>query len=154
MRDLSVFWIPVVAILGWAVLSAFRIWSRTRIRELQIRERIAMIEKGHVPPPEMDPAGFDRAMVRHYRGEWHGRSGSARGRLRRVGVTLIGVGFGLMMLISLTGDSPREGIGVGGFLVIFGLAFLINSLFETQHDRSIAQSEPPPAPSAHTPPQE
>ena len=38
-----------------------------RMRELRIRERIAMIEKGLVPPPEVDPAGFDRAMGRYDR---------------------------------------------------------------------------------------
>ena len=36
--------------------------SRARIREFEIRERIAMIEKGLVPPPEKDPDGFDRVL--------------------------------------------------------------------------------------------
>ena len=36
--------------------------SRARVRELEVRERIAMIERGLVPPPEVDPRGFDRAM--------------------------------------------------------------------------------------------
>ena len=59
----------------------------------------------------------------------------------------MGVGFGLMFLIALSGIPPK-GIGVGGFLVIVGLAFLVNSLFE-QLDQ-----QPPPTsfPHAAAPP--
>jgi len=118
--------IPIAGIIGGISVAIVSIISRMRLRELRIRERIAMIEKGLVPPPEVDPAGFDRAMG-------YGRGGGyARGRHRRVGITLMGVGFGLMVLITLTGDTVREAIGVGGFLVILGLACLINSLFETR----------------------
>jgi hypothetical protein len=149
----SAFWIPVVAILGWAVLSAVRIWSRTRIRELQIRERIAMIEKGLVPPPEVDPVAFERAMARHDRTEWPRRRRDPS-RQRRAGVTLMGVGFGLMVLISLTDESVRRGIGVGGFLVIFGLAFLINGLLETRAESATVPPRSPVPTGTETPPQE
>ena len=37
-----------------------------------------------------------------------------------------------MLLIGLVSDSPRTGFAVGGFLVIFGLTSLINSLFESR----------------------
>ena len=43
---------------------------------------------------------------------------------------MIGVGFGLMFLIAFTG-STRIGIGMGGFLISIGVAFLINGLFES-----------------------
>ena len=52
----------------------------------------------------------------------------------------MGVGFGLMMLIGVAGGSMNEGIGVGGFLVIMGLAFFINGLFDHPRD------DYPPAP--------
>jgi hypothetical protein len=42
----------------------------------------------------------------------------------------MGVGFGLVMLIGVAGDNISAGIGVGGFFVIMGLAFFINSLFD------------------------
>jgi hypothetical protein len=118
--------IPITAIIGAFVFIIIKTLAKARVRELEIRERIAMIERGLVPAPEVDPRGFDRAMSRIERHE--SRHGS--GRHRRVGVTLIGVGFGLMMLIGVAGSSLAEGIGVGGFLVIIGMAFLINSLFE------------------------
>jgi hypothetical protein len=123
------FLIPIVAIIGAFTYAVVQTLARARVRELEVRERIAMIERGLVPPPEVDPRGFDRAMDRYER--YRERS---PGRHRRAGVTLMGVGFGLMLLIGVAGDSMSSGIGVGGFLVIMGVAFFINSLFETRRD--------------------
>ena len=123
--------IPIVAIVGAIALAIVKTRAKTRIRELQIRERIAMIEKGLVPPPEVDPVGFDRAMSRQERNDWISRAP----KHRRAGITLMGVGFGLMVLIGFAGDHEDLGsaIGVGGFLAVLGAAFLINSLFELRH---------------------
>ena len=54
----------------------------------------------------------------------------------------MGVGFGLMVMIGFAGGDPGAAIGVGGFLVIMGAAFLINSLFEHSVDRPVAQPGP------------
>ena len=70
--------IPISVILGAFVLVIVRTIVRARVRELEIRERIAMIERGLVPAPEVDPRGFDRAMTRLERREY--RSGSGRHR--------------------------------------------------------------------------
>jgi hypothetical protein len=118
--------IPISVILGAFVLMTVRTVVRARVRELEIRERIAMIERGLVPAPEVDPRGFDRAMTRLERREY--RSGS--GRHRRAGVTLMGVGFGLMVLIAFTANETSVAIGVGGFLVVIGIAFFVNSLID------------------------
>ena len=130
------FMIPIVAIVCTFAFVIVLTLSKARVRELEVRERIAMIERGLVPPPEVDPRGFDRAMDRYER--YRHRS---PGRHRRAGITLMGVGFGLVMLIGVAGGSMNEGIGVGGFLVIMGFAFFINSLFD--HPRE----EYPPVPS-------
>jgi len=138
----DVFWlIPLAAVLAAPIIVIFSMWSRMRMRELQVRERIAMIEKGLVPPPEVDPAGFDRAMARYERS-----TGSDRGR--RAGIMVIGVGLGLVFIISVAGDSVREGLGVGGFLVMIGLALLVNGLLEPS-DRHA-----PVPPATRTPPVE
>jgi hypothetical protein len=122
--------IPITAIVGAFVFVIVKTLAKSRVRELEIRERIAMIERGLVPAPEVDPLGFDRAMSRIER---HGsRHGS--GRHRRLGVTVMGVGFGLMVLIAFTANETSVAVGVGGFLVIMGLAFFINSLFESPAD--------------------
>jgi len=142
------FWpilIPLCAIVGAFAYSIVRAVSYARVRELEVRERIAMIERGLVPPPEKDPGGFDRAMNRYERArEVSDRFGSrSPGRYRSAGVTLMGVGFGLMLLIGVAGENPASGVGVGGFIVIIGLAFFINSL--------LGRYDPPPPPRERPP---
>jgi hypothetical protein len=139
--EISVFWIPITAIAGAFVFIIIQTMTRARLRELEIRERIAMIERGLVPPPEVDPRGFDRAMKRLERVE--SRSGASRHR--RAGVTLIGIGIGLMVLIAFAGESVSHALGVGGFLVVIGLAFFVNSLMDSRTERV------PPAPAAEPP---
>jgi hypothetical protein len=139
----SPFVIPIVAIVGAFAYAIIQTLAKSRVRELEVRERIAMIERGLVPPPEVDPRGFDRAMnLLERRGT---------GRHRRAGITLMGVGFGLMVMIGFAGGEPGAAIGVGGFLVIMGAAFLVNSLFENPVDRPLGgpgtfTSAPPPPP--------
>ena len=71
------------------------------------------------------------------------------GRHRRAGITLMGVGFGVMVLIGFAFGEAAVAFGVGGFLVIMGFAFFINGLFER------SEPEMPPAPrypSSYPPP--
>src|SRR4051812_18212180 len=140
----SVYWpvlVPIVAIIGWVVVSVANALSRARVREMEVRERIAMIERGLVPAPELDPNGFDRAMDRYdrMRYRYERRGYRMHGRYRRAGVTLLGVGVGLMVLLGALTGEPRIGFGVGGFLAVLGLAFFVNSLFEPD---DIAPSAP------------
>ena len=150
MEDFQMVWPFMIPIVGTICTFAFLIvltLSRSRTRELEIRERIAMIERGLMPPPEVDPRGFDRAMRQYERYRYR-----APGRHRRAGVTMMGIGFGLVFLIGFAGGAINEGIGVGGFLVIVGLAFFINSLFEPVRDEFPSMAprstglNPPPAP--------
>src|SRR5262245_33426053 len=145
MED-GLFWmIPITAILCACAYIIVQTLSRARIRELEIRERIAMIERGLMPPPEVDPRGFDNAMSHLSRREARRQAREARRELRRggggsrhrrAGVALMGVGFGLMVLITFAGRSPQNGLGVGGFLVVMGLAFFINSLIDAGNDQA------------------
>src|SRR5437660_308060 len=104
-----VFAIPLLMIFGGFVFLIVRTVLRSRLRELEIRERIAMIERGLVPPPEVDPKGFDRAMLMHQ--YVVSPRTPSRYRHRRAGVTIMGVGFGLMVLLAFTADI-QVGIGV------------------------------------------
>ena len=142
--------LPIVAIVGWVVVAVVNSISRARVREMEVRERIAMIERGLVPAPEADPNGFDRAMDRYdrVRGRYDRRGYRTHGRYRRAGITLMGLGFGLMVMLgSLTGE-PRVGFGIGGFLAVLGLAFFLNSLFEHEppDSNALAGSQRRPAP--------
>jgi len=134
--------IPITAIIGVFAWVIARTLAKSRERELEIRARIAMIERGMIPSPEKDPASFERAV------ESLDRGSSIAVRHRRSGIILIGVGIGLTMLIGLSHETMGHAIGVCGFLAVLGLAFLINSLFERR-------SEPPrwSRPADPTPPQ-
>jgi hypothetical protein len=144
--------IPLAAIVGAFVTAIVHALARARVRELEIRERIAMIEKGLVPSPESDPRKFDEVMDRFDRSstgrytdldDWSFRRRSP-GRYRRAGVIMIGVGVGLMLLIGL--ESPREGIGIGGFLACMGIAFFLSSYVDGR-GRDVHSDQPPRPPS-------
>lgn len=103
--------------------------SRRRLHEMQHRERLAMIERGLLPSPETDPAGFERRM-----GLDLAPDTPAGARSRSSGVILIGFGLGLIMLISFAAESPGMGIGVGGAFALLGAAFYVNGLLSSRQD--------------------
>ena len=150
----SPFVIPTVAILGAFTYLIVKTLSYSRIRELEIRERIAMVERGLVPPPEVDPRGFDREMDRHARryDRQYARFSSRSMRHRRSGVTVMGLGLGLLVLIAFAGGEPNVAIGVGGAIVVLGIAFFINGMLDTSDEppapfgQRYAPSTPPGAP--------
>ena len=114
-----------VLLIGGVLVILMAMYQRGRTREMQHRERLAMIERGLAPGPERDPAAFDA---------WH------RPRMSpatTVGVVICGLGAGLMLLIGVTASSPDVGIGVGGAIVVLGAAFIIVGML---HRRS----QPPP----------
>jgi len=135
----SPFGVAIVAIAGGILSGIVATLSKARLRELEIRERIAMIEHGLVPPPEKDPAEFEQRMQTIDRVQGRGVAGP---RFRTGGIMVMSVGFGLMLLLWFVGVE-REGIGVGGFIVIIGLGMLVNSLFN--HPRSYQSPSAPPS---------
>ena len=70
-------------------------------------------------------------------------------RHRSAGVVLMSVGLGMMVLLTYAGNVPRQGLGVGGFIMILGLGFFINSLFAP---RPTSGSSLPPSSSRPTEP--
>ena len=144
--SLGPFLIPITAIVGGILAGIVATVTRARVRELEIRERIAMIERGMVPPPESDPEGFDRrmqSMDRLHRGH-------VAPRHRSAGIVLIAVGLGMAVLLTYAGDVPRQAIGIGGFIVILGLGFFVNSLFATQPPPPPRSNQPPAPPAAES----
>jgi hypothetical protein len=138
----DVFWlIPITGIIGGITYAIMKAQAEARLRELEVRERIAMIEKGFIPPPEANPRGFEQAMEAIDQNTVAAEQAAAtryhRGpeRHRSAGITLIGIGLGLMLMLGIAGESPERGIGVGGFVAMIGLASLINGLFE-RRDRA------------------
>ena len=144
MSGLLVAIVAIVAVFSTIIV---RIMTAARARELEIRERIAMIEKGLVPPPEKDPGGFERAMAIHQ----HRSRERGPARHRRAGVTLVGVGFGLMFLLSMIDRDIQQAIGIGGFLIVLGLTFLVVSYLPVDPARP-SQPSTTPDPSDRVPP--
>ena len=132
--------VAIAAITGWALITLYRVYVAGKAREQTHRERLAMIEKGLVPPPESDPRQFERMM------DWHpSAAGSAdRGaRSLRTGLIIVATGIGLALMRYLqAGDAvcARAGLGIGAFLVLIGSAFLLNAMFEARARQSDQQS--------------
>ena len=91
------------------------------------RERMAMIERGLVPPATPDRRGPPTMAM-------------------SFGIIVVGLGLGLMTLISIAADSPEIGVGVGGSIVIVGAAFIVRSLVVRHPEPSNRELPPPPAP--------
>ena len=99
---------------------ALLVRGRQRLHELAIKERIALIEKGLVPSPELDPARFE-ALVGQRR-----PVNKVAQRFQSAGVLMIGLGLALGLLISAVARIAAIGFGVGGALAILGMAAFIN----------------------------
>ena len=84
-------------VLGGMGLVALLISGRQRMRELAIKERISLIEKGLVPSPETDPARFESFVGLRPPHEQAGGPLSVRRSPDH------GVGLGLALLISFAG---------------------------------------------------
>jgi hypothetical protein len=103
--------------------------QRSEVLQMRHRERMAMIERGHVPAEPSPLAG--------------GRADAATSRSMSAGIMVVGLGLALMTIISIAAESPGVGIGVGGAVAILGGSFIVRSL--------IVKRDPPPVPSAGPP---
>jgi hypothetical protein len=117
--------IPVIAIVGGLVIAGLAIHHKAKLKELAYRERIAMIEKGLVPPPESDPARFDRVLGNLVAPT---DPAIAAARHRAAGTITIGAGLAVMMLLYFVTGEERLAFGVGGATILLGLAFIVTSI--------------------------
>jgi hypothetical protein len=109
-------------VLGGMALIAVMLRGRQRIRELAIRERIALIEKGLVPSPEADPVRFE-AFVGRKR-----PVNRKAARYRSAGVFIIALGCALFLLLCFTARIPEVALGVGGGIAVIGAAAFVNGM--------------------------
>lgn len=109
-------------LLSGMALIAVMLRGRQRLRELTIRERIALIEKGLVPSPETDPVRFEAFVSR---GRPVNRTAA---RYRSAGVFIMGFGGAVFMLLFFTARNPAVGFGIGGGIAVIGAAAFINGM--------------------------
>ncbi|MDQ3213471.1 MAG: hypothetical protein M3Q85_12405 [Acidobacteriota bacterium] len=115
--------IALIVLAGVGLMVA-AMMNRRRFRELEHRERLAMIERGVVPSPESDPAAFEARI---------GAAAHDTGtRYRTAGVLMIGLGLGLLVLLTFAAHEPMVGIGVGGGWAVLGAASLYDYFLNFQ----------------------
>ena len=93
--------------------------NRRALREMEHRERIAMIQAGMVPAPEADPLAFEAQL------EPASTSLSRKDRWRTAGTLTVGFGLALVVLLSFVGEMGI-GFAVGGAFAVLGASFLLN----------------------------
>jgi hypothetical protein len=117
MIDLIPVIVVAIVLIGGITIVLAGMYQHIRTLEMAHRERLAMIERGIVPPPERDPEAFEQSL----------RSRPVRAsRTMAAGIVTISFGVALAFLISLAGGQRNVGIGVGGAIAIIGVAFVIN----------------------------
>lgn len=121
-EDVIALMITLVIISG-VIMLWMAMQSRRHLRELQHKERMALIERGIVPPPETDPEAFERAS-----GVKPAQIAQSATRARSAGIMMIGFGLALMTLITLVSGSLSIGFGIGGAFALLGGAVVLNSV--------------------------
>ena len=124
---LAIFYVFGMAAGMFVIFLAMK--QRSESLERQHRERMAMIERGQVPPapPVMERRTTSTIAL-------------------SFGIIVVGLGLGLMTLISVAGASPEVGVGVGGSIVIVGAAFIVRSLVVRPPGTSTPAVPHPPEP--------
>lgn len=133
-QHLAAAMMSLVILAGVAVLWMAMV-SRRKVRELEHRERLAMIERGILPPPETDPGTFER-------GAGLTQESHSTARMRTAGVLFIAFGLGLMVLIAFAAGEPNVGVGIGGAFAILGIGFVANAMLTAR----LGPPALPPAP--------
>jgi hypothetical protein len=105
--------LPSLIIVGGVVVMVAGIRHATRQAEFQHAERLAMIERG-VSPPDSMPVERQRR---------------AHGMKMSLGIMLCGLGLGLLLLITFAAGEAGTGFGIGGAIVMVGLAFIVSAMF-------------------------
>src|SRR5688572_16083497 len=116
----------VVGMFAGVFLIFLALRGRSEVLERQHRERMAMIERGHIPLAEPQVS-------------------RASSRSLSLGIIVVGLGFALMIIIGVAGGAPDAGVGIGGAIVIVGAAFIVRSLV-------VRAEVPPPPPPPRLPP--
>jgi hypothetical protein len=132
------FLLPIAVMITGVVVVMAGLRHRAKMLELVHKERVAMIERG-IMPPELNPILAESHRLRD--------SGAARGRSFSVGIIVVGFGLALMTVIAVAGDDVTTGVGIGGGIAILGGAFIVRSVLT-----SPPGPLPPPASSPSRPP--
>ena len=125
-------------IIAAVVVIGMGIRSRRQIREMEHRERMAMIERGLTPSPDLESATDERTLSN----EDAARDARVL-RWRTAGIMMIGLGLAYFFLVTFTVRNAEIGIGVGGAFTVIGAAFFANAMMLQKSARTpIRRAEP------------
>jgi hypothetical protein len=143
-RDIIFALFPVLLMVGLFVLAALWISRRGRGRELAHRERLAMIEKGLMPPAELYPGGPELYLGRSL--EAGATTSKAASRFRSAGVMFVGLGVAVGLIIGVAARQPGIAAGIGGAIMAIGAAMIVNGVLGVRDIAGEPPSSPPPPP--------
>lgn len=112
--------------------------QRSQQLEMRHRERMAMIERGQIPLEDTRPGRLGRRLAV--------QSSVATSRSLSMGIIVVGLGIALMTIISIAGESPEVGVGIGGAIAILGGAFIVRSMVvrsESRVESTVAEPADP-----------
>lgn len=132
--EILFFLLPITLVVGGFAIVLLGIWKQTRIKEMEHRERLALIERGLVPPSESAETPAVALLGRH-------GATPRRARLLSGGIVVIGFGLALMMVIGFAGGAPDVAMGIGGAVVVLGASFVVNAIVTGRLEQGA-----PPAP--------
>ncbi len=144
-----------LAIITGTILILMAMWRRMKFREMHHRERMAMIERGMMPPAESHPTSPS------FQPQFHDHRSVTGRRMLSGGIAVIGLGLGLMVLIGVAGEAPEVAFGLGGSIIVVGLAFVVIALVQGERPQQpgsgppsfmAAPSVPPSSPFTPRPP--
>jgi hypothetical protein len=143
--EVTIATMPILTVIGLLILAGLWIRRRTQLSEMAHRERMAMIEKGLVPPPEQSafeeifgPAALAGGEAPAWRPP---QDGSAQARYRTRGVTTIAIGIGLMLLLGVGFGLDRTGLGLGGAIAVLGVGLVVNGYLPVSSPAPAARQE-------------
>jgi hypothetical protein len=134
------------AVFGGVIVVIAGMWHRARVLEMAHRERLAMIERGMVPPSDLMQAYREQPTAR-------GR------RLLSAGIVVVGMGLAIGLLLAFTSREGAIAMGIGGSIVVLGATFIATGLavrsLSGPETAAIQRSTPwidrPPSPPPHNP---
>jgi Domain of unknown function (DUF6249) len=147
-EETVVFWLFTFVIAGGVAVIITAMRNRARVLEMAHRERLAMIERGHPMPEDLNQSIYED------------RQPAARSnRLLSGGIVVVGFGLALGLLLAFASREPQIAVGVGGAIVILGAAFIVTAYVVHGQGRSDAPAvrdsrrtfdrlPPPPPPSS------
>jgi hypothetical protein len=143
MEAVIIVLILCLLIIAAVVVVGMGIQSRRQIREMEHRERLAMIERGLPPPADFESIAVERSLSIEDAAMY------ARVlRWRTAGIIMIGLGLAYFFLVSFAVRKPELGVGVGGAFTAIGAAFFVNALMLQKSARIPPRRAEPRAPSS------